>query len=225
MMVCSRISPSTIEVKMKRLVIISVVIVLVLAIAGPALAASLGVSPSRIELEVPGDGSITADFQVHYFKGDVQVSLVDIPLRIVPDVLHVDALAEPEDVQVTIYGDESLGSQFYEGYVRFRGLSGGMIAIEINVKANVIHIMEGQPVPVTPEPESGTLAENTEESQELIATSSAPPPAEESDSSSFLGGIEGLSTNVVIIIAAAVVFIGLIILAISMASRRKKRYY
>lgn len=210
---------------MKRLVIISVVIILALAVAAPTLAASLGISPSHLELEVPGDGSITADLQVHYFSGDVQVSLVDIPLRVEPEVLHVDALAEPEDVQVTIYGDESLGSQVYEGFINFKGMSGEMIAIAVQVRAKITNIVEGQPLPTAPEPESGTLAESTGESEDLIAASSAPPPAEESDSSSFLGGIEGLSTNLVIIIAAAVVFIGLIILAISMAARRKKRYY
>ncbi|MGD9143820.1 MAG: hypothetical protein PVG61_08235 [Dehalococcoidia bacterium] len=210
---------------MKKLVILSTVLILTLAVGGTALAASLGVSPSHVEIEVLGDGSATADVQVHYFSGDVQVSLVDIPLQIEPEVLNVDALSEPEDVQLTIFGDESLGSQVYDGYIRFMGLSGETVAVAVKIKATITNIVEGQPLPVVaPEPETGTLAESTDVSEEITDVSSAPPPAEESDSSSFLGGIEGLSTNLVIIIAAAVVFLGLVILAISM-SRRKKRYY
>ena len=161
---------------MKKLAIILAVIVLAMAIASPALAASLGISPSSIELEVPGGGSATADMQVHYFSGDVQVSLVDIPLRVEPEMLHVDALAEPEDVRITIYGDESLGSQVYEGFIKFRGMSGEMIAISVQVRANITHIVEGQALAEAPEPELGTLAESTEASGELVATSSAPPP-------------------------------------------------
>jgi hypothetical protein len=207
------------------LVILSTVLILTLAVGGTALAASLGVSPSHVEIEVPGDGSATADVQVHYFSGDVQVSLVDIPLQVEPELLNVDALTEPEDVQLTIFGDESLGSQVYDGYIRFMGLSGETVAVAVKIKATITNIVEGQPLPVVaPEPETGTLAESTDVSEEIADVSSAPPPAEESDSTSFLGGIEGLSTNLVIIIAAAVVFLGLVILAISM-SRRKKRYY
>ena len=210
---------------MKKLLITTTVLILVLIISSSALGASLGVSPSKLELEVPGDSSVTADLQVHYFKGDVQVSLVDIPLRVEPEIIQVDALVNPDDIQITIYGDESLGSQVYKGFIKFKGMSGEMIAIAVQVNATITHIVEGEPLPVTaPEPEPGSLAENTEESPPASDSSSAPPPAEESDSSSFLGGIEGLSTNLVIIIAAAVVFLGLLILTISI-SRRRKRYY
>ena len=201
------------------------ILLLLLATAAPALAASLGVSPSSLELEVSGSGSVDADMQIHYFSGNVKVSMIDIPLRVEPEMLHVNAQTDPEDVKITIYGDESLGSQVYDGYIRFTGMSGETIAIAVQVRATITNIVEGQPLPViAPEPEVGTLAESTDASEEIADASSAPPPAEESDSSSFLGGIEGLSTNLVIIIAAAVVFLGLVILAISM-SRRKKRYY
>lgn len=210
---------------MKKLIIISVAIVLALAIAAPALAVSLGISPSHVEVSVPGDGNATADLQVHYFSGDVQVSLVDIPLRVEPDVLHVDALAEPENVQITIYGDESLGSQVYDGYIRFLGLSGETVAVAVKIKATVTNIVEGQPVPEPVAVETTTQA--AEENQELAAATSlpGPPPAGEVAEANWLDSIEGWSTNLVIIIAAAVVFLGLVILAISMAVRRKKRGY
>ena len=208
---------------MKKLGIILTVIVLTLAIVSPALAVSLGISPSHVEVSVPGNSSATADLQVHYFSGDVQVSLVDIPLRVEPDILHVDALAEPENVQVTIYGDESLGSQLYDGYIRFLGLSGETVAVAVKIKATITHVVEGQPLPeLVPEI---TTTPAVEENQEMAAASPGPPPAGEVAEANWLDSIEGWSTNLVIIIAAVVVFLGLIILAISMAARRKKRYY
>jgi len=111
------------------------------------LAASLGISPSHTVLEVPGNGSATADFQVYYFSGDLQISLVDIPLRVEPETIHIEQSNEPVDIQITIYGNETLGSQTYDGYVRFLGMSGGNVAVAVKVKATVNHIVAGQPLP------------------------------------------------------------------------------
>ncbi|GAJ11865.1 unnamed protein product, partial [marine sediment metagenome] len=63
---------------------------------------------------------------IHYFSGDVNISLVDIPLRIEPSTIHVDASDEPVVVELTIYGDNSLGSKIYDGYIRFIAVSGGV---------------------------------------------------------------------------------------------------
>ena len=138
---------------MKKFIAILAAVVLLLLLASPVMAASLGISPSSVEVNVPGDGSATANFQVHYFSGDVQVSLVDIPLRVEPGTIHVEALSEPVDIEVTIYGDESLGSLVYNGYIRFIGMSGGSVATGVEVRATVTHIVEGQPVPEEPSPE------------------------------------------------------------------------
>jgi len=186
---------------MKKFIAVLAAAVLLLLLASPVLAASLGISPSSVELEVSGDGSATADLQVHYFSGDVQVSLVDIPLRVEPETIHVDALSEPVDVQLTIYGDESLGSQVYNGYIRFLGLSGETVAVAVKVKAKINHIVAGQPLPPetpageTPPPEAAPVAQ---------------------------GGIGDLPLSTVIIIAGGLVFLGLIALAISLAVRRAR---
>lgn len=133
-------------------------------LVSPALAAALGISPSHVELEVSGDGSTTADFKVHYFSGDIKVSLIDIPLTVGPQTLHIEPSGEPVDIELTIYGDESLGSQVYNGYIRFLGMSGETVAVAVRVKASVTHIVEGQPVPKesspeeTPPPESPSPA-------------------------------------------------------------------
>jgi hypothetical protein len=116
-------------------------------IAAPVLAASLGISPSHTELEVPGNGSATANFQVYYFTGDLQISLVDIPLRVEPETIHVESSDEPADIQLTFYGNETLGSQVYDGYVEFLGMTGGTVAVAIDVKAQVTNVVEGQPLP------------------------------------------------------------------------------
>ena len=208
---------------MKKLLIIIVAIILALAAVTPALAVSLGVSPSHVELEVPADGIGLADVQIHYFSGDVEVSLVDIPLRVEPTLLHVDE--DPQDFQITIYGDESLGSQVYEGYIRFLGLSGETVAVAVRIKATITNLVPGQPLP-TPEAAEPALMSTTSQSPEgNVAGASSAPPSSTEDHSGWLGGIEGMSTNLVIIIAAAVVFLGLIILAVVMISRRRLRYY
>jgi len=154
---------------MKKFIAVLAAAVLLLLLASPVLAASLGISPSSVEVEVPGDGSATANFQVHYFSGDLKVSLVDIPLRVEPEILHVDALDGPVDIQVTIYGDESLGSQVYNGYVRFLGMSGETVAVAVKVKAKVNHIVLGQPLP------QETPGEEAPPPEEVLAP---PGPAE-----------------------------------------------
>jgi len=141
---------------MKKLISL---LIIPLLLATPVLAASLGISPSYTELQVPANGSATANFKVHYFSGDLRISLVDIPLRVEPETIHIDAANNPVDVQLTIYGDELLGSQVYDGYVKFLGMTGGSVAVAVKVKAKVTNVVEQQPIPVptpTPEPNPST---------------------------------------------------------------------
>jgi hypothetical protein len=115
-----------------------------LLLAAPVLSASLGISPSYTELEVPGNGSATADFQVYYFTGDLQISLVDIPLTVEPTTIHIESSDEPTDIQLTFYGNETLGSHTYDGYVRFLGMTGGTVAVAVKVKAKVTNVVGGE---------------------------------------------------------------------------------
>jgi len=222
---------------MKRFLAILAAVALVLVLlASPALAASLGISPSHKELEVPGDGSATADFQVHYFSGDLKVSLVDIPLRVEPETIRIEPSGEPVDIEVTIYGDESLGSRVYNGYIRFLGMSGGTVAVAVKVKAKVNHIVAGQPlVEETPAEESpeqespeeplleeapaekAPAPEETEATVEKAPAEAAKPPAPAPQA-----GIGDLPLSTVIIIAGGLVFIGLVALAISLIVRRRQ---
>ena len=185
---------------MKRCIAAFIAVSFILVLTGSALAASLGVSPSSVELEVPANGSATANFKVHYFSGDVKVSLVDIPLRVEPEVVSVDALDEPEEIEVTIYGDPSLGSEVYNGYIKFFGMSGEMISVAVQVKAKVTNIVEGQAVQEEPETTGNTAGEQP--------------------SNTSTGMTGDFSRNMIIIVASAVIILGLVILVISYARRR-----
>ena len=166
--------------------------------ATPVLAASLGISPSHTELEVPGNGSATANFKVHYFSGDLQVSLVDIPLKVEPETIHIEPSSEPVDIQITIYGDESLGSQVYDGYVEFLGLTGGTVAVAIDVRVKVTNVVEGQVVAVsTDEPKE----------EEIIPTEQTPTTPQ-----------SGVPSYILII--GGLVFLGVLSLGIFLLRRK-----
>jgi len=129
-----------------------IVVIGILLISSPVLALSIGVSPIQIELEVPSGGSTTVDVKIHYFDGDVQISLIDIPLRIEPEVISVEASESPVEVELTIYGDSSLGSKIYDGYIRFIAVSGGAATGGVQVIAKITNIVGGEtPVLVSEE--------------------------------------------------------------------------
>jgi len=150
--------------------VILALVAAMLLLATPVLAASLGISPSQVKVSVPSNGSTEANFKVHYFSGDLEVSLVDIPLEVEPERVHVEASDEPQDITLTIYGDESLGPQVYNGYIRFLGLSGETVAVAVKVKAQVTNI-------------AGELAEEpgapAEESPPPAQSPPAQPPSEQ----------------------------------------------
>ena len=216
---------------MKMKVIIGCMLVAVmLTVASPVLALSIGVSPTHVELEVPGDGSATANVKIHYFDGDVQISLIDIPLHIEPEIISVEALNEPVDVELTIYGDNSLGSQVYDGYIRFIAVSGGAATGGVQVIARVTNLVEGEtPVPAPPEesrpvmevsaPEEAPAEEVTEASpeetpggaqvvepsQEVEKTSPAPtpsvPPAPSGASGLPILALVGIAAGTIVVVA------------------------
>ena len=145
-----------------------IVVIGILLISSPVLALSIGVSPIQIELEVPSGGSTTVDVKIHYFDGDVQISLIDIPLRIEPEVISVEASESPVEVELTIYGDSSLGSKIYDGYIRFIAVSGGAATGGVQVIAKITNIVGGEtPVLVSEEEVVSTdLVEEVEKTTE-----------------------------------------------------------
>jgi len=167
-------------------------LIIPLLLATPVLAASLGISPSHTELEVPGNGSATANFQVYYFNGDLQISLVDIPLKVEPETIYIEPSSEPVDIQITIYGDETLGSQVYDGYVRFLGVTGGTVAVAVKVKAKITNVVEGQPLPEQP-------------SLEEAAPEQTPPAAQPGAESFPIIPVAGIAAGTAIIITLIVV--------------------
>jgi len=150
----------------KTIAITGLFAVLLLTLAGPALAASLGVSPSSVDLEIEGTNSITASLQAHYYTGEIEISLIDIPLRIEPQFITVDASENPVTVEVTIYGDHCLETQVYEGFIRFTGVTGGTVAMAVQALAKITNTADGiAPVvetSVEPTDEVVTIEEETE---------------------------------------------------------------
>lgn len=130
-----------------RSVVLFTGIAVFLLAATPALAVSLGVSPPSVEFDIPADGNTQVEFVIYNLTGDLQISLEDIPLRVEPEIIPVATGEEGYKVSLTFYGDESLGSQVFEGKIRFLGISGGNVAAGIKVKAIINHIATGQPLP------------------------------------------------------------------------------
>lgn len=184
---------------MKKFTAFLIATVFVLLLASPVLAASLGISPTHVEIEVPADGSATANFEVHWFSGDLKVSLVDIPLSVEPQTIHIERSSEPVDIKLTIYGDESLDSQVYDGYIRFLGMSGGTVAVAVKVRAKVTHIVEGQPVAKEPTPK---------ETPPPAPAPPGPPPAAPSGTTELpILLLAGIAAGTVIVITLIVVLV------------------
>lgn len=197
---------------MKRFIGIVAVVLLVLLLASPVMAASLGISPTHTELEVPGDGSTVANFKVYYFSGDLKVSLEDIPLSVEPQTIHIERSSEPVDIELTIYGDDSLGTQVFDGYIRFLGMSGGTVAVAVKVGAKVTNYGSGTTMVEGQIPE-----EPTEESSPPAPAPPAPPPGPPPSSTT------GLPPSTIIAAAASVLFL-ILIATIIIRTAKRPRY-
>jgi hypothetical protein len=161
------------RIEVKRFTALFIAVILMMLCATPALAAGLSISPPSVEFDVPADGKAEVEFLVYDFTGDLEISLENIPLRVEPTTVPVTAKEEGSGVVLTFYGDESLGSQTYEGKIRFLAKTGGMVAMGIKVKATINHIAAGQPLPEEAPPQGPPAppppAETTELNIPLLA--------------------------------------------------------
>jgi len=186
----------------KKIAALATAVILILLCATPALA--LGISPPSVEFDVPAEGSAKVEFAVYNFTGDLQVSLEDIPLKVEPTTVSVAAGDEGTTVELTFYGDESLGSQVYTGKIRFLAMTGGSVATGIKVRATVNHIVAGQPLPQQAPQEEAPAPKG--------ATPAPPAPQGET-------GDTSLSTAIVM--AAGLIFLGLIAIGMVLIFRRR----
>ncbi|GAI48453.1 unnamed protein product, partial [marine sediment metagenome] len=147
------------------------------------------------------------------------ISLEVIPLRVEPTTVPVTAKEGGTRVVLTFYGDESLGSEIYEGKIRFLALTGGTVAMGIKVRATVNHIATGEP-PLEEEPQETTTVESPAAQPPEEATSGSeesPPeqaPTGESEQSSATPSegnsfpvlpVAGIAAGTIIIITLIVV--------------------
>lgn len=184
---------------MKRIVAAFAVAVMALLITVPVLAAGFSISPASIEFDVPADGSTTVEFLVYDFGGDLEISLENIPLRVEPEKVSVVASEEGTPIELTFYGDESLGSQVFKGKICFLAISGGNIAFGIKVKATVNH------APIAPPPEETPPEQTPQETAppgEALPSEATPP-----GSSSFpVLPVAGIAAGTAIVITLIIVF-------------------
>lgn len=130
---------------MKRIASLLIAVALMALCTVPVLAAGLGISPPTVEFDVLANGSTEVEFLAYGFTGDLEISLEDIPLRVEPTLVSVIAEEGGSEVVLTFYGDGSLGSQVYEGKIRFLAMTGGTVAMGIKVRATVNHLSPKQP--------------------------------------------------------------------------------
>ncbi|MBA7466755.1 hypothetical protein ES707_01945 [subsurface metagenome] len=137
---------------MKRIIALFTTVILITLCASPVLAQGLlSISPPSVEFDVPADGSTEVEFLVNDFTGDLQISLEDIPLTVEPTTVPVTE--EGSKIVLTLYGDESLGSQVFNGKIRFLAMTGETVAMGIKVKATINHVASGEPLPEQSPPE------------------------------------------------------------------------
>lgn len=163
---------------MRKFLVLSAVIALLAGWATPALADGFGISPAEVEFEVPADASQKVDFMAYNFSGNLEISLENIPLRVEPTTIPINAPASGVKISLTFYGDESLGSRIYQGKIRFLASTGSMVATGIKVRATVTNMVEGEtPVLVEPQPQL-TAPPSQQETTSSPSTSSQNPSTE-----------------------------------------------
>ncbi len=131
---------------MKKIVSLLIGIALMAFWALPVLAAGLSISPPTVEFEVLANGSTEVEFLVYDFTGDLEISLEDIPLTVVPTTVSVTAEESGSKIVLTFYGDSTLGTQTFIGKIRFLAITGGTVAMGIKVGATVNHLSSREPL-------------------------------------------------------------------------------
>jgi len=133
-----------------KVIALAVAAVLVGLCAVPVAGQSLKLSPASVEVNVPAGGSGQVEFYVIDYSGDVEISLQGIPLTVEPVTVSVDASDEAHRVVLIIHGDEKLSTQTYEGFIRFRTRTAGMMDVAVEARATINHIGEDAVFPTTP---------------------------------------------------------------------------
>lgn len=188
---------------MKKIITLLIAVTLMVLCATPVLAAGLGISPPSVEFDVLANGSTEVEFLVYDFTGDLEISLEDIPLRVEPTIISVAEEEGGTKIVLTLYGDKSLGSQTYEGKIRFLAVTGGTVAMGIKVRATVHHIATSQPPLEEVEEE---IVEEEEEIPILYWEEEGTSPTVASEGDSFpVIPVAGIAAGTVIVITLIVV--------------------
>ncbi|MBA7699647.1 hypothetical protein ES703_108346 [subsurface metagenome] len=195
----------------KRVIILGLLALLgCLVIAAPVAAAGFGVSPSKINLEVPANGSAEAVFYISGYSGDIQIGLEGIPLTVEPEKVRIRRSDSAKEVVLTFYGNESLGEQTFEGKITFLATGEGNVGFGIKVKAVITQMAPA--LEETPPPEEASTPAEQAPPEEAPLEESPPTGESEqssptlSESSSFpVLPVAGIAAGTIIIITLIVV--------------------
>jgi len=134
----------------KKVIALAVAVVLLGLCAVPVTAQTLKLSPASVEVDVLAGGSSQVEFYVIDYSGEIEISLQGIPLTVEPVTVSVDATDEARMVVLTIHGDDKLGTETYQGFIRFRTRGAGMVDMAVEARATVNHIGEDAAFPTIP---------------------------------------------------------------------------
>ena len=112
---------------------------LLFTLTTPIRVHGLGVGPPSLELQVPVDGSNST---VVYFtsdglSGELIVGCENLPFKVEPETVSMSPDDVNKPLEITIYGNSTLGSGTYNGKLTFIGMTGGAVAMGVKLKINV----------------------------------------------------------------------------------------
>lgn len=135
--------------KIKRIALIAVIAISLLFImSAQVFATGFSLSPVETVINVSADGEAVQEFQITNFNGSIEISSEGIPLTIEPNIVIIDASETTKTFGLTIYGDESLGEQTFEGTINFLPRTNDSVVIGIKVLTTIHQTVDRSGTPV-----------------------------------------------------------------------------
>lgn len=199
--------------------------ILLVSMSSVVLAAGFGLSPTKTEFNIPANGSSVQKFFIRssnseILDGDIEITLVDIPLRVEPEKTHVVLDKEGTTIELTFYGNESLGDQEFNGIIIFRLLISDSVGAALGIKATVHQI--GSVQGPSSQLESEQLVKLPEKEVKKEINPNSPNPIELSEKSEG-EGIFPSSWFLPVMIASAALIIALLVVIFRL--REKEKWY
>lgn len=139
---------------MKRITAVTAFVFIITSLlVAPAVAdtTSIAIAPSNIDITINDSSTISRDFTILYYTGDLQVESVGIPVTVSPSVYPVTNTHRV--ITMNIQPQQAYPGD-YEGYIRFTTIpkpGTPPLSVSISVQVNVTNTVTPTPEP-TPSP-------------------------------------------------------------------------